>query len=177
MPLRFQCSRLPLSAISQTCDLKSSSSTHPSTRPCHLSPGPSPISSMASRSHLLPSSTCHPVNFLSHRGQTVPRLASPPAVPPTAWPSEPFYHFLHPPHVHWSHFPCHLMSVSLYCCTSLSQEALRGRANFYSQEKSQLKSVSSLSLSGRPEVPSPNPQLKALRVSSIVPIRDSFVWG
>lgn len=143
---------------------------------CHLSPGPSSISSMASLPHRLPSFTCHPVRFLKQRGQTVLPLASQTALPHNAWPSKPFYHFLCLPHVCWPHFPCYPMSASLYCSTSLSQEAPPGGAKFYSWEKAQLPSTSSVNLSGKLGVSFPNPKLKALQASSTVPMTDPYVW-
>lgn len=103
-------------------------------------------------------------------------LASQTALPHNAWPSKPFYHFLCLPHVRWPHFPCHPMSASLYCRTSLSQEAPPGGAKFYSWEKAQLQSTSSVNLSGKLGVPSPNPKLKALQASSTVPMTDPYVW-
>lgn len=82
---------------------------------------------------------------------------------PPPGPANLFTTFFHPPHVHWPHFPCRPMSASLYCCTSLNQEAPPGRANFYAWEKSQLKSTSSVSLSGKLEVPSPTHSSKLCR--------------
>lgn len=82
--LGSQCFRLPLTAITQLCDLKTLTSTHPS-------PEPSPISSMASLPHLLPSSTCT---------QQLPKSqmanCAAPFLPPTAWPRNPSASFSTP---------------------------------------------------------------------------------